>query len=476
MSQALRWCVLPLAASLWMASVVSPAQAQERELSLGDAYRLALQNNETFRIGDEVVKRARLAYDKALALLLPTLRVEGNYTFFDTEIALDFGARKVVLQQKNTFGGLGTFTMSLFDARALPGLRQTKIAAKVAEESTAFTQQDLLFEVTRAYLGVLASQRLVEVNRHSLSVAEEHLREAAALAKAGTTLRLAVTRAEIEVVKARREVTRAENAYEAAWVALGYLMGQPIRGRLLRPAKPRMPSASVQGLVAEAQRARRDLRAAREEIVNAQQGISVARGAYYPSLGLVASSRATQNTGFADRILSSQTLLTLGWTIFDGGTRYAELKEKHSLLREATLKHAQLARNIEREVRSAILDLRTAETSLETSRRELELARENHSMVMARFRAGLATTIEAVDAATQMATAEVGVLREELAVDTVRVNVLRAVGAEPIAALAGESGLTRPVPLAVPHVPEPLFLPYPGRASAPVPSVDRGSP
>lgn len=449
----------PVLLACALALCSGPASAEERELTLGDAYRLALRNNETFRITDEVVTRARLAYDKALALLLPTLRIEGNYTFFDTEIALDFGARKVILQQKNTLGGLGTFTMSLFDARALPGLRQTKKSARVVEENAAFTQQDLLYEVARAYLGVLASQRLVEVNRHTLKVAEEHLRDAAAQAKAGTTLRLAVTRAEIEVVKARREMTRAENSQEAAWVALSYLLGQPVRGRLVRPAAPTMPSSSVQGLVAEAQRSRRDLRAARSEIASAQQGISVAQGAYYPSLGLVASSRATQNTGFADRILNSQTLFTLGWTIFDGGTRYAELKEKHSFLREATLKHAQLTRNIEREVRAAILELRTAEASLLTSRRELELARENHGMVMARFRAGLATTIEAVDAATQLANAEVGVLREELAVDTVRVNLLRAVGAEPIAALAGDVGVVRPVPLAAPRVPEPALHP-----------------
>jgi outer membrane protein TolC len=428
-----------LGGALWL-TVLWPApraHASEKLLTLSEAFRLALRNNESFGITEEGVRRVRLAYDKALALLLPTLRVEGTYTFYDTELAFDFGNRRVVLQQKSQFGGLGTFTMSLFDARALPGLRQTKIQAKASEESTAFTQADLLFEVSRTFVSVLAAQRLVEVNRNAVIVAEEHLRDARAQAKAGTALRLAVTRAEIEVVKAQREHTRAQNGLEAAWVALRYLVGAPVRGALARPVPPSLGSRAVAELVVEAQRSRRDLRAAAREIESARKGLDVAYGSFYPSLGLLASSRATPATGLANRVLNSQTVFTLGWTIFDGGVRYAELKEKHSLLREATLKHQQLTRQIEREVRTARLELDTAEAALVTSRRELDLARENHGMVMARFRAGLATTIEAVDASTQLATAEVSVLREELNVDTMRINLLRATGVDPLAALNG---------------------------------------
>jgi outer membrane protein TolC len=414
----------------------APASAQENVLGLEDAFRLALGNHETFRITEESLRRVRLLQDRAWALLLPTLRVEGTFAIYDQEIAFDAGGgRKIVIQNKNAFGGLGTFAMTLFDARSLPGLRQTKVQAQSAEETTAFTKADLLYEVARAYFGVLAAQRLVEINKHAVALNEEHLRDARARLSAGELIKLAVTRAEIEVVKAKRELARAENALSAGYALLGYLIGVQGPHRLTRPKKAHLPDEHLQGLLVRAQRDRRDLIAARFDIESAKEGLDTAYGAYYPSLNLLASSRASQNTGFQGKLINSTTVLTLGWTLFDGGLRYADLKEKHSLYREAILKRSLLSRGIEREVRTAILDLRTAEAALFASQKELELARENHAMVMARFRAGLATTIEAVDAANALATAETSVLREELNRDTMQVNLLRAVGADPLAAL-----------------------------------------
>jgi outer membrane protein len=420
---------------LGLLCVGAPAWAEGEPLTLDQAFRAALKNHEGFRISEETLRRVRLLEDKAWALLLPTLRVEGNFTIYDRENAFQLGSQRIVFREKNMYGGLGTFGMSLFDARSIPALQQARISIKSAEETTAFTQADLLFEVSRTFFGALAAQRLVEINRHSLAINQEHLRDARARLAAGEFIKLAVTRAEIEVVRSQREVTRAENALSSSLVALSFLTGLKKVSRLARPTPPTMPAASVQGLCAQALRSRRDLQAAVHEIQSAQKGIDVAWGSFVPSLSVVASSRATPKVGFEQFAVNSQTIFTLGWTLFDGGTRYAELKEKRSLLREAILKHSQLSRSIEREVNQAFLELRTAEAALFASQKEMELARENHAMVMARFRAGLATTIEAVDAANALAQAEASVLREELNRDMMRINLLRAVGADPIASL-----------------------------------------
>jgi outer membrane protein TolC len=424
-----------LAVALWL--IATGASAGERLLTLEDAFRLALRNHETFRISQEALERVKILEDRAWALLLPTLRVEGRLTVYDQGLEFEFAGRgRVVFQAKNEFSGFGTFAMTLFDARSIPGLQQTRLQRKSAEESTAFTQSDLLYEVGRAYFGALAAQRLVEINKETLKVNEEHLRDARARLQAGELIKLAVTRAEIEVVKARRELVRAENALAATQALLAYLVGVAGPFRLHRPRAPDLPAGSVQGLKAEALRSRRDLSAARHEIDVAKKGVDMAWGSYIPNLSLLSSARATESTGFLGKVITSNTLFTLGWTIYDGGLRYAELKEKRSLLREATYKHALLTRQIERDVETAFLDLKTAEAALFASQKELELARENHAMVMARFRAGLATTIEAVDAATALATAEASVLREELNRDTMRVNLLRASGADPLRSMA----------------------------------------
>jgi outer membrane protein TolC len=423
------------------------AWGEGEPLTLDHAFRAALRNHEGFRISEEALRRVRLLENKAWALLLPTLRVEGNFSIFDRENAFQIGTQRIVFREKNNYGGLGTFAMSLFDARSIPALQQARISIKSAEETTVFTQADLLFEVSRTFFGALAAQRLVEINGHALTINQEHLRDAKARLAAGEFIKLAVTRAEIEVVRAQRELIRAENALSSSLVALSFLTGLKNVSRLARPTLPTLPGVTAEALSNQALRSRRDLQAAVHEIQSAQKGIDVSWGNFVPTLSVVANSRAAPRVGFEQFVLNSQTIFTLGWTLFDGGTRYAELKEKRSLLRDAILKHSQLARSIERDVKLSFLELKTAEAALFASKKELELARENHAMVMARFRAGLATTIEAVDAANALAQAESSVLREELNRDTMRINLLRSVGADPIATLTTSVSRSTALPL-----------------------------
>jgi outer membrane protein TolC len=139
---------------------------------------------------------------------------------------------------------------------------------------------------------------------------------------------------------------------------------------MVRPLVPR-PDAEADLLETEALASRRDLKAAFHEIGLARRALETTRATLYPNLAVKAISRADQNTAFTGRVVNSQTVFTLGWSLFDGGLRYTELKEKHSQLREAKLRHDLLARNIRREVRLARLDLEAAEASLGASREEL---------------------------------------------------------------------------------------------------------
>ena len=62
-----------------------PASAEEKEVTLDDAYRMAFANHERVRIAGEELLQARAGLSKATSQLLPTVTAEGNITRFSEQ-------------------------------------------------------------------------------------------------------------------------------------------------------------------------------------------------------------------------------------------------------------------------------------------------------------------------------------------------------------------------------------------------------
>ena len=77
----------------------------------------------------------------------------------------------------------------------------------------------------------------------------------------------------------------------------------------------------------------------------------------------------------------------------------------------------------------ARIDLRAARANRARALERLELARENQRLVEVSFREGVATVLEASDAAQQLGTAELAAVAEQLQVRLALLRLLQALGA-----------------------------------------------
>ncbi|MBF0606148.1 MAG: TolC family protein [Candidatus Magnetobacterium sp. LHC-1] len=88
-------------------------------------------------------------------------------------------------------------------------------------------KHDLLNEVTKAFIDVIAQQELLEVNNDIYRIAEQSLATVSARVQAGKVSPIEETRASTELSKTRIELARAKISLDAARKRLSTLLGSP---------------------------------------------------------------------------------------------------------------------------------------------------------------------------------------------------------------------------------------------------------
>jgi outer membrane protein len=397
-------------------------------VTLHHAVQLAQKHSERFLIATEELERAKLLRDRAWAAFLPVLTVRGTLTHSDKEIG--FSSR--VIQRQRALAGNASARLTLFDGPAIPQIARAYALADAAEQRTRWQHEQLAFEVANAYFSALAASNMVGVAERSLRTAEKHLVAARARRAAGEALGIDETRARIQVVSSRSELVRADNALDSAIDYLAYLVGREPPISVQRPVM-RLPATDAQGVAAAdtAVRRRADVHAAQLQVQAARHAVIAAWMDFLPTVALEGAYRVTQNTGWSGDPDSWNVLLALQWALFDGGLRRTTVRERDSLLIEARLQRQMLERGVRREVRQALRDLKTAHATLQTAQEKLNLAKQSETLIMTRYRSGLATSLEVVEAADTLKQAEASAVAEELGLSLTQLQLLRNLGLSP---------------------------------------------
>ena len=98
--------------------------------------------------------------------------------------------------------------------------------------------------------------------------------------------------------------------------------------------------------------------------------------------------------------------LLLNWTLFDGGTRRAEVREARIAEQQARTRREEVAQQIQLEVQQALDQLYTSEASLRTAEARAEAARAAFRIAGRKRDEGVISQVEFLDARTSLTAAE----------------------------------------------------------------------
>jgi outer membrane protein TolC len=437
--------VVPVCA--WLALCAPEARAQEpgsapppaaagASLTLERAVALATEQNESALSAQARAEAAQARVARARAFFFPRLTLNGSYTRRPREVTRQVGEEQVVVQALNALGGTAIARITLFDARGFPLYQSAKKDSEATQWDAVEARRQVGFQAANAFLATLGSQQVVDASERRLALARQSLEDARARARAGLASTNDVTRAELDVASAESQLAEAVGQAETSRLELGYLLVAPVEGPLAAPetllSEASRPVDSFQGLTDKAEERRPDILSAKLR-VEAQEALArepLAR--LFPALSASAQGRYTNEAGLAGRNFDGFLTVDLTWTLFDGGERYADRRERLALARALELEATARTRRVDVAVDRARVALRTSQSALALNEVATRAARQNAEETSILYRQGLASSLALSDAQVRQFEAEVALARARYALGTALLELRAAVGLDPL--------------------------------------------
>ncbi|MBD3334022.1 MAG: hypothetical protein GF355_00735, partial [Candidatus Eisenbacteria bacterium] len=252
----------------------------------------------------------------------------------------------------------------------------------------------------------LVAQDQVEIAALSLRQAEERRQEIAARVERGVSPRFDLLRARVEVATRKPVLTRARNEAALAMEALRRAMGMPLdRPIALRDSLAYRPQPFTrEQVVAVALEEHPQLAAARRELRAARFQLKAQAANDLPLVYLDGNYtwQGQTSDGFIPGDKESAQSATLGlslvWPLLDGFENRYRTRQADAAVETARLTVQQLEESIRLEARRVWADVISTAEEIRAVEESVELAHEAYAIAEVRFRSGLSTQIEVLDA------------------------------------------------------------------------------
>ncbi len=303
---------------------------------------------------------------------------------------------------------------------------QAEAASRAEQAAAEHAREQVGFDTIRAFTDLAKARELMQLMREARSTTAEHVALAESFAGQGLLMQADVLRARVFLAEMDERVAQAENGSELAAAALLYEMGVDQAAAIeiapLAPA-PRV-AGELGGWQVRALDDRRDLAAARARLEAGRLEERAAGSGFKPEVAVVGRYDLYDDSLLGSHGDSGSLMAVARINLFRGGADVARLEAARSTTASAERQIARFEDGIRLEVRQAWQQLTTARARRDAATAVLDAAREGLRVRELRFRQGLDTMLELLDAETALREAETRelVARYDLALETWRLH------------------------------------------------------
>jgi outer membrane protein TolC len=410
------------------------ATVEPLALSIIDAIQRALDHNLGALYAEQRVGEAGGARWKALSELLPN--VTGHLTATRQQVNLAaFGfplpaGIPSVVGPFNVYDARVFLTQSVFDAQKINEARAGEHKVEAARFDSKNARDIVVLISGNAYSLAVASSAMVEAVRAQLDTAQALARQTADLKENGLVAGIDVLRADVQLGTARQRLTAAQVELDKRKLTLARIIGLPLGQAFtltdqIRPLA--FPDISIERAVEQAYTSRSDYQAALARIRAAEANRLAAAGEALPSVRVTADY-GDIGLSPSDAHGSFNVTGALNVPIFQGGRTKGKVMEADAELRVRRAEAEELKSGIYYEVRSVFLDLQAGQEQLQVATRGRELAASQLTQARDRFAAGVAGSLEVVQAQEAVALASDQYISALFTSNLATGNLIRALG------------------------------------------------
>jgi multidrug efflux system outer membrane protein len=319
-------------------------------------------------------------------------------------------------QQNRTFGTVALNLLS-FEADVWGRLRHATEAARAdllaSEENAKAVIIMLVSDAAGAYFNLLALDTELAIARRTLAIREDSLQLIRIREQRGLATALDVRQGEQLVHTAAQTIPGIEQRIEQTENQISLLLGQnpgPVaRGRSLTAQEE--PPAVPPGLPSALLERRPDIRAAEQNLVAANAIISVARAAYFPRISLTGflGSQSDQLTSlFTGRTGVWQFVPQVTQPIFTAGRLRSNVRLAQAQQQIALIQYERVIQTAFQEVSDALIQYQKTREIHAKQQVLVATLQERSRLSYVRYRGGVDTLLNALDADRDLFDAELG--------------------------------------------------------------------
>ena len=406
-------------------------------LSLQDAIGRGLRQNLGLLLSRADTRAARGQRWQQLSALLPHGTVAPNAATTKVnldELGITGFARTFVTSPAvgpfSYFDARAELTQTLFDWRSINAARAAGESVKSADYTLQDARDLVVLAVGFVYLQAIADEARIETSQAQVQTAQALYDQAVDRVKAGTAADIDALRSKVELQTRQQQLIQARNDFAVQKLTVARVIGlAPAQEIELTDKSPYQPFEAIrlEDALQRAYASRSDYRAAVSDVRAAELSRKSAQGGYFPSLTFGG------NYGTAGAHPSNSTQVfdlrgTLSIPIFTGGSVHGDVELADARLEQSRERLENVRAQVESDVRTALLNLQSAEQQVSVARSNIDLADQTLAQSRDRFVAGVTDTVEVVQSQQAVASAHEQYISSLYSFNFAKISLIRAMG------------------------------------------------
>ncbi|MGM0555856.1 MAG: efflux RND transporter permease subunit [Myxococcota bacterium] len=391
----------------------------DRQLTLSEVRETAVERNFDVKLAETQVDVAEAKVRGAYSYVLPSVNAAGNYIINEDEVAfsIDPGIQGVdipetVVQPKYNWNWEVSARLSL-SGQALPGINIAYNNEDRVRRQLDLTKDQIDFAAVQLYYNMLVVRQVIEINQQQLASSRTMLDATERRVNAGVATKFELTRAEMRVVQAEKSVEQSRQQFIQLRHSMAQLLQTDPNFDVVAPSEVEvdMDTAQLKD-EAGANRIEMEIQEINEDI--SQLSVTEVWTRYLPTLSSTFSYSDAKDTGLNPAPPQWALVFGANWTLWDGGMREAELREKRAQLVAARLQEKRQLDEIRTNIEKAHSEYSSAKTQVESSQTQVELAEQGLEQAQLGYENGVTSQLQLIDAEDQLRIAKINLARDRL--------------------------------------------------------------
>ncbi len=393
-------------------ALANAGRGLEIPLSLEAAITLALQNDRQIRIARLNVGIAEDRIITARSFFLPRLKVGAGHTWLDKQpgIYIPETGMALLAGEKAAFRADAKLLVPIYDFGGTAArYRHAKLYRMSEMSASERVRQEVVYEVTEAYFGILKAERLLQAARKSVEMTQAHLKRAKDFLTEGLVDKRDVLQAELRLAQVKQSLFRAENGHEMAVSAFNKMVGRNINAptKVVDVLASRKLGLELEKCLSLAESHRPELAQLRTRRDMAEAAVKAAKAARYPRIFAVGGYDHDDDE-YKLREETWSLGLRVEMDLFSGGAVTAQIREAEKRRLQATEAYDDLTEGLKLQVKGAYLAAVEASKKLSVTEKAIAQAEENLRISKNQYAENVIPATEVLDAQTLLTNARAG--------------------------------------------------------------------